>query len=128
MYTEVFISAEFNRASSATPILLFIFGDGPEPIELPDHEFFHTDRWRWLGKMSSYYFQPRRVGQLWDDGEIGAADDMRLVNLSNIKNYGSEIEKFFDWLSTTDVEYFGYSRYEETPRDVTHYFSQHSEE
>jgi hypothetical protein len=127
MYTEVFISAEFRRADPATPILLFMFSDGPEPAELPDHEFFQTERWRWLGKSSSYYFQPEVVTRVWSDSEIGNEKQMRLVNLSNLKNYDNEIEKFFGWLSTTGAEYFGYSRYEETPRSVTQYFSAHSD-
>ena len=61
---------------------------------------------------SSYYFNAQPV-HVFEYDVIGRC--WFLTNISNLKNYDSEIEKFLDWISPyiEDTGFFGYMRYEE---------------
>lgn len=117
MYTEIFINCEIERSSSPQilNVLRYMFGDGEKPSkeELPLHALFMCDRWECIGKMSSYYFVPEAVSKFHDDWQGGKF----IVSRSDLKNYDSEIEKFFEWImpyiDAPDGQFIGYSRYEE---------------
>ena len=115
MYTEIFVSVRlYKMPEDVFSVLQFLVNGGEMPKELPKHEFFETNRWQHVLTMSSYYFIPRSVNEFFYD-EIAA--QWFLVSLSNLKNCGSEIEKFFDWLmpfiDASEGEMAGYYRYEE---------------
>lgn len=127
MYTEIMVTGSIpEHEVEAVEILHFLFAGQPLPalpggMSLPDHKFFTLSRWSMIGRCSSYYFathEPHNVVEYVEDGER-----YLFTSVSNIKNYSNEIDEFFNWLSTTDADYFGYSRYEETPLKVTYYYS-----
>jgi hypothetical protein len=115
MYTEIFVSARVKPGDQAViDVLKYLTSDVEQPTKLPDHPLFSTDRWQWVLRGSSHYFVPRSVS-LFDYDDIARC--WVLIARSDIKNYGGEIEKFFDWLrphlEAHKDEMIGYSRYEE---------------
>jgi hypothetical protein len=118
MYTECFVSGRIKADDPARAVLEFMFGDGPKPFNAPFHEFFSKPRWTAIGRCSSYYFQPEPLSKAWIDDISG---ELHFVSRSDLKNYDGEIAAFFDWLKTTGAEFFGYSRYEESPLRLTLY-------
>jgi len=129
MYTEVVVKINFTRkrvGSNNFNILDYMFNPGTrlmtddykpaDAIELPDHAFFKCARWDSVGSMSSFYHHPERVNS-WTTQEWNGPDDVYLFARNDLKNYDSEIEKFFNWLNTLDLmcpnEFLGYSLYEE---------------
>lgn len=115
MYTEIFVSVRLHKMpEDVFSVLQFLVNGGETPKELPKHEFFDASRWQHVLAMSSYYFIPRSVTEFFVDD---IAKCGFLVSLSNLKNYDSEIEKFFDWLmpfiDAQEGEMVGYYRYEE---------------
>lgn len=91
MYTELVLKCEVVDDIPATvkAMLEFLFNDGQEPTELPDHEFFKCERWRSIGKCSSYYHTPFALSR-FSEGYI--------FSRSDLKNYDGEIEKFLAWV------------------------------
>lgn len=118
MYTECFVSGRIKASDPARAVLEFLFGGAEPPVNEPDHEFFRKPRWTAIGRCSSYYFQPVPISTAWIDYISG---DLHFVSRSDLKNYDGEIASFFDWLKTTGAEFFGYSRYEESPLRLTLY-------
>ena len=135
MYTEIVVKIDFTRkkiGSKNFDILDYMFNpdtelmdDNYEPIglEIPEHEFFKCHRWDCVGNMNSFYHHPDRVNS-WAITN-GNADSIYLFARNDLKNYDSEIEKFFDWLNTLDFGYsgdfVGYSLYEEDRTPTIHY-------
>ena len=122
MYTEVYICSGIkdDTPDSVLKVIQYLF-DGKrelkdwEKLELPAHEFFKTERWRIIGKCCSYYHIPFATSDLrYDD----ISKSYHLVSRSDLKNYGGEIEAFFDWimpyLDKYEGQFIGYSRYEES--------------
>lgn len=91
--------------------------------ELPDHELFDTDRWSILAHMSSFYFPDSTGSSLTVRGS--GTHQWSWTFLANLKNYGGEIEKFFDWIDPLvygfGKEFLGYSRYEEFDTPTLYY-------
>ena len=117
MYTEIVTNLDFREDLPAEVIdaLNYMSGNTDQrPDNLPDHPLFQTDRWDYMLRCSSYYFVPRSYCDFFQ-GRIGG---WFLSCRSDLKNYGSEIEKFFDWIApyVDDPEgsFMGYSRYEES--------------
>ena len=110
-YTEILIKCDLdllklNADPVARAIVQYLFGavTGEKPKELPDHEFFSSPRWDFIGRSSSYYHHP--IG-------ISSLRDSNLFSRSDLKNYGGEIANFFDWfrpfVDAHDEECIGYS-------------------
>jgi len=97
----------------------------PEGMVLPDHPFFTLSRWEFIGRCCSCYF-PNFLSQSMIEKEEFSGDYC-FTSVSSLKNYGGEIAAFFSWLRTTKADFFGYSRYEENPFDVTHYHTRYAE-
>jgi hypothetical protein len=117
MYTQLHLGIDLKKDTPEEVINILKYLSNPtddEPKELPKHEFFQCDRWKWLFTMDSYYFDYKTQCAFTYD------DVNRYWNLSvtsNLKNYCGEIEKFIDWIkpyiNSYPGDFLGYSRYEE---------------
>jgi hypothetical protein len=104
MYTELVFKADVKPRISkqVKDVLNYMFNDGVEPEELPEHPFFECYRWRQVGRCCSSF------GQYSSSG---------IFNHSEFKNYNDEIENFIDWVSPyldhCDGDCIGWEWYEE---------------
>ena len=92
MYTEIVIKAciKSNIDKVDRDILNFMFNRDVDPPDvLPEHEFFKCDRWDSIGCMSSFYHIPWASSKYSQD---------YLFSRSDLKDYGGEIDLFFDYL------------------------------
>lgn len=119
MYTEFTIGCKLKEDApkwvTDTLASMVEGSDIPKPTE-SDHPFFLTDRWTWmLMSRGSYYFSAKPCRR-WEYDDID--NSWHLTCWTNIKNYSSEIEHFFDWihpfLDTDMIENIGTMRYEES--------------
>lgn len=113
MYTELVLAVEFR---SDTPAYVFdmlkIMIDDRgvlETILLPDHPLFKTDRWTYMLRCDSACFPGESYVKLDESGMF-----TELTLRCNLKNYGSEIEWFLDFIKPylQTNGYLGYMRYE----------------
>lgn len=133
MYTELHYNAELKiaRQSKVAKILQYMVGDLDEPpAKLPKHPLFKTERWAIMLMMDSYYFDADTRSTLrWDD----ISNAYYLCIRCNLKNYGSEIEQFIDWIKPylavhiDNEELLGFYRYEED-REPTLIYGEESKE
>ena len=106
MYTELTLKVDLNEGlpEDVNRILRFLFDnsfdeDDDEMVtgkdfikkygELPDHEFFKSERWSSVGSCNSFYHVPETFNHYRRNS---------LFSRSDLKNYDCEIEKFLDWL------------------------------
>lgn len=99
MYTELVFGARLQPdlpQKVEKALKYMVRGTGKEPEELPDHEFFQSERWARLFHCGSYYFGIHRPHAImeWDD----ISNSYSLSTRSSIKNYDKEIDKFLDWV------------------------------
>ena len=118
MYTELVMAIELKQNVSANvyEILQYMVGDSEfEPIELPNHPLFKTNRWHFMLNSDSYYFDGITKSILKEDNLFPDHPSYYLTIRCNLKNYNEEIEKFIDWITPySDTKGFvGYKRYEE---------------
>jgi len=119
MYTEFHFNAALkdNAPNSVIEILEFMLGDSAERPELPAHLLFQSDRWEWMLRCDSYYFDADTHSTLKYD-EV--SKQYYLCIRCNLKNYNDEIEKFILWimpyLDKHPGDFLGFSRYEETEK------------
>lgn len=127
MYTEIVCGFSLKEDTPEVVInaLRFMMGDSDKPSVLPEHELFSLDRWDCLFRMSSYYFG------FSSNHSVMKRDDLDkcwiLSVRADLKNYDSEIETFFDWITpyvdggsgTKDL--IGYSIYEEADEPTLYY-------
>ncbi len=116
MYTELHFNAEIikDAPEEVIEILEYMVNKETTYKTIPNHEFFITERWKSLFSSDSYYFSADTHSTFRYD-KIGQC--YYLCVRSNIKNYGSEIEKFIDWIMPYVVssdEFLGFYRYEES--------------
>ena len=118
MYTQIHFASELKKDTPeiVLDVLSYMAGNTKnKPNKLPTHKLFTTSRWGGLMTMSSYYFDYKTQADFYLDSIAGG---YYLSFTSNLKNYGSEIENFIDWidpyLMKSKGEFLGYSRYEET--------------
>lgn len=109
MYTEIYVNVDFKK-------------DTPEEVIETIRAMCEKDhtspylaskpsRWAYLFNNGSYYLPFTECHALtWDD--IG--QNYSLLGKGDIKNYSSEIEEFFDFISPwVENDFMGYMRYEE---------------
>lgn len=132
MYTELSFNAELEiEDENVVEVLRFMTNNGAEPEKKPDHEFFTSDRWKYLFFGSSYYF-PNTIKPVFRYDDISA--DYRLTTRSNIKNYDDEIFKFLNWILPYVVDGVGrgglYAQvcYEEAYEPTNYYLNEDREE
>lgn len=130
MYTELILGAELHRDTpkQVIDVLKYLtdFELGKtEPKDLPEHEFFKCERWRFLFKMGSFYFGVHNGStKLWFD-EV--CDSWHISTRSNLKNYDGEIEKFLDWIKpylsdgSGDRSFYAIVTYEEAEEPTIYY-------
>lgn len=115
MYTELNIGVNL---SSETPkniidILEYMLGDNEnDEIETTSHPLFLTDRWRYMLRCDSYYFDSRT------DSSMSKDDITKRYELNvrcNLKNYDNEIDFFLNFIQPylDTYGFLGYTRYEE---------------
>ncbi|HLW00888.1 MAG TPA: hypothetical protein VKT82_19670 [Ktedonobacterales bacterium] len=128
MYTELVLACEIKRdvPEEVLSLLRFLCGGlerPPRPADedLPAHPLFHTSRWESVLNAGSFYFPGAPYSRLITSEATGQA---RLTVRSNLKNYGSEIEYFVQWLApySTSEGFVGYYRYEEAARPTLIFF------
>jgi hypothetical protein len=121
MYTEIFFRADIKH--DADPEVLALLGrwvngrpdshDIPR-ANLPEHEFFDCPRWENLASNGDAYF-PHAYGSRFSKKDWGKGYSLALH--CTLKNYHSEIEKFFDWINpyvdALEGEFIGHSLYED---------------
>ncbi|MGL5151574.1 MAG: hypothetical protein ACRC7N_13505 [Clostridium sp.] len=126
MYTELVLSCELKKdvPNEVIKVLEFLTRENELEVELPNHKFFECDRWKWLFTMDSYYFSGvTHCIFRFDD----ISKTYFLTTRSNLKNYGSEIQKFLNWIYPYIDEcedFLGYYRYEESREPELIYLSE----
>lgn len=121
MYTELVMAVELKKdtPNAVIEVLKYMVGDIEDEPSMPKHELFEADRWRFMLRCDSYYFDGVTNSILKSDW---VSNSYYLTVRSNLKNYNSEIEKFIDWItpyvnlsySDSNRMFVGYSRYEES--------------
>jgi hypothetical protein len=125
MYTEIHFRAELVRDVPEDVLAVLrclVDFDSPEPEVKPGHELFSCPRWDMLGRCSSAYFPDHPQSFLalsdWSKRWI-------LFLNADLKNYGGEIEKFFDWIDPyvagSEGQFLGYSLYEESDDPIIYH-------
>lgn len=113
MYTElnIGVSLRSDTPENIINVLRYMLGD-PDKPELPDHPLFSTDRWTFMLRCDSYYFDGRTDSSMVRDD---IDDEYKLNVRCNLKNYSNEIDLFLDFIQPyLETEGFlGYKRYEE---------------
>lgn len=128
MYTELVLGIKLKlqeHENYVLDILKYMCGDVEEltvPEDKLTHPLFETERWRFMFRCGSYYFDGQTNSFVTED-DIGCKF---LTVRCNLKNYNSEIEEFLDWIvKYTDYfgEFVGYMRYEEDDLPTLIYFN-----
>jgi hypothetical protein len=113
MFTEIYINV--NLKTNTPPEVLNILKKMCSPVELSLKEWDseYPDTWLYLFKSGSYY-TPNTYCRFFEYDKINEC--YSLLGKGDIKNYGEEIQQFFDWiLPWVDGEsgdFVGYHRYE----------------
>lgn len=114
MYTELVLGIEIEDNDKIIQTLRYMLGETEyQPVD--DHELFKTDRWDYMLKCDSYYFDGQTDSKLYMDDLYEDNPKFYLNVRCNLKNYGNEINKFLDWLNPyiKTFGFLGYLRYEE---------------
>jgi hypothetical protein len=126
MYTEFHFNVEMkqNLPEQVVATLAGMCGDQDlDHVERPDHPFFQCQRWAYLFRHDSYYFDADTHSTFRFD-EI--SDAYYLCVRSNLKNYGGEIQHFLDWippyLDKLEGDFLGFYRYEQSESPVLIYY------
>lgn len=109
MYTEIYVNVDLipETPESVIDTLRAICNQDDESELLKDK----PDRWGFLFCNMSYYTPSTSVASLTFD-EI--SKQWSLLGKGDIKNYGGEIEAFFEWIKPwCENNFIGYHRYEE---------------
>lgn len=119
MYTEIYVNVDFKEHLPEEFVkVIKAMCEGEECGEL---EGF-PPRWKYLFNNGSYYTPSTQCRELTFD-RLGNC--YSLLAKGDIKNYNSEIEKFFEFITpyveTCGKTFIGYSRYEEDVEPVLYY-------
>ena len=115
MYTELVLAAKIKNDAEAIDILNYMLGNTEIEPKLPQHALFKTERWTFMLRTESAYFDGITHSELRREVYYDNETVYFLTVRTNLKNYGSEIEHFLDWLNPY-IEtrgFLGYTRYEE---------------
>lgn len=113
MYTELNIGVNLrsDTPENIIDILKHMLEDD-EDVCTTDHPLFETERWRFMLRCDSYYFDGHTDSSMVKDNISG---EYELNVRCNIKNYDDEIEQFLDFIQPylESDGFLGYKRYEE---------------
>lgn len=111
MYTELNISAVFEKDCEILPVLRYMVGQEVEDVIVPKHNLFNSGRWEFMLRCDSFYFDHTANSELVDRFDVDYVLNVRC----DLKNYSDEIEDFLDWIRpyTRTRGFIGYKRYEE---------------
>lgn len=125
MYTQLRCNIDIKRDTPLEVINMLKYMVGDLDIDLRHfegfdslkHPLFQSHRWHMLFTCSSAYFDD------WEEPQLIECDDYyQLTVCSNLKNYDSEIQKFWDWIkpyiNANEGEWLGAYRYEENEWDT----------
>lgn len=122
MYTEFFYRAELIKQTPDDVkriVKAMIDGTTQEDlagIAIPDHPLFKGDRWHYMCNSASAYFPLPTESKYHVGGYVGNGNDEFAIH-ANLKNYGSEIENFCEWIdpwvSAYKDDFVGFRMYEE---------------
>ena len=125
MYTELHFNSQLEESvpNGVVLVLEYMLDSSLSEPSLPSHPLFETDRWRYMFRMDSYYFDADTHSTLrYDD----IASAYFLCVRCNLKNYSGEISKFLDWimpyLHQIDNAFLGFYRYEEDENPTLIYY------
>lgn len=112
MYTEICLRIQLKDELDSNVVkVIHELVNGDSLSKIPKHPFFETSRYKSLMLCSSFYHVPFATMQFRKEGSSGT---WYLVGRADLKNYESEIEKFFDWIYPyCEDGMLGYSLYEE---------------
>jgi len=109
MYTEFIFGAMLKKDTPDEVIEILKSMSGLSeiyPEQLPDHALFKSDRWRALMTCCSAYFPVSSYAQMYKDEFF---DCWVLSSRANLKDYGSEIKLFCDWIKPYIKDGSGYN-------------------
>lgn len=110
MYTEIYVNVDFNKdlpESVLNVLKAMCRWDGFE-----EHLEGYPSRWGYLFNSGSYYTPNTSVANLTYDDISG---EWSLLGKGDIKNYGGEIQEFFEFIKPyVDTNFMGYMMYEES--------------
>lgn len=125
MYTEIYVNVDLKRDTPAEVILVLkamCRKLEPEVSERVLESYPH--RWHLLFNNGSYY-TPFTHCQYLEYDEI--TKQWSLLGKGDIKNYGGEIQEFFNWIMPhvdgIEGDFIGYHRYEESQEPVLHFIT-----
>ena len=117
MYTQLILSVDLYGLSQQEIDILNFMTTGIDyqisSEDLPEHDLFKTERWDFMLRCDSYYFQGSTINEFKYD-EVGGCHTLSVI--ANLKNYKDEISKFLNWIEPHIEgcdEYVGSIRYEE---------------
>lgn len=121
MYTELVCAFELENDTPIEVIntIRYMTGQLDKIEKTPNHELFDTDRWSFMLRSDSYYFEGDthsaiRLDDLYK-GNQSHLNSYYVTIRCNLKNYNGEIEKFINWIKlySTTKGFIGYKRYKE---------------
>jgi hypothetical protein len=112
MYTELVCAFELkeNTPNQIINTLEYMTGQLDEIENIPSHELFKCERWRFMLQSDSYYFDGDTHSTIRKD----LFGSWYVTIRCNLKNYDNEIEKFIDWIKpySCSTGFIGYKRCE----------------
>lgn len=120
MYTELVLNVSLRDLPKDVEETLDAMMACELPKVCPDHPLFKTDRASYMLRTASHYFIPESTSAFI---KLEYTSSKYLSVRTDLKNYGSEIELFCDWLAPyADDGFAGYQRYEESDDPTLLYF------
>jgi len=95
-YTEMYLGVELKKDTPDDvlhTLRTMLEGKGEPPHVA--HPLFKTERWPWMLRSDSYYFDAAPVYSFEYDDSCGS---WFLTFVANVKNYCDEWKEFIDWL------------------------------
>lgn len=120
MYTEIYVNVDLKKETPEC--VLNTLKAMCEHDHNSEHLEGKPDRWVYLFADGSYYTPLTSCAMLTFDTTRGSHS---LLGKGDIKNYGGEIEAFFDWIKPwvdgISGDFIGYSRYEEEQKPTLYF-------
>ena len=126
-YTEIFIKLQLKKDTPqhVVDICRMLFEGTPKEKyerkqqmpDFPDHPFFECQRWDYIGTLTQSYDPVtcmRQVMAYTDEGDentLVPTGEWEIVSLNELKDYGNEIELFFNWIAPYAVPMNGFVGY-----------------